>query len=473
MIHRNIIALFLVLLAMRLPPGSVAAELPLPLSPGSRLEGEPLVLSEGRWRITSPAVNHFTAILSGPKGETWLGTPLGVKRVTSGASRLYTTRDGLPSGSVVALAGSESSDLWCAVESDGLPRRVQLCRFNRKLDRWIPAPPLRLPQPAVGTQPSGRLLLSVSQQDVFLVPNAGQGPLQVGGNPAASSTAFWRFTLPGGRWQATPWPGSSPRQEAVFLQPAAGGGVFVGSRTGLLRWRPRSGWTTLVAGESLVAGIKEAGGDWWLLGVSGLSFSIEKPELLHITSTGAVRDRYTFPSPPDVPRALMGSSGFAGIRDVTLVSTRELQAVWAVCTGATPVIGSDMAGNRPRTWLVHFDPAKGGASRVYDLAEAKDIFGIPESVLKPLLVQSQGMPTAPAPVVEALTQRFSSYQTPPSRTPLPPPPAFAPASREAGGDANGGTWDRSGKDLNALVRTDQSGRQETFPPAGNTPARLR
>lgn len=409
-------------------------------SPNSTGQEAPIVVRQKQWTILSSAINRYTAacVSNGPNQDTWLGTPLGIKRITSRGSRIYTSLDGLPAGTVRAITHHERQ-VWCVVVPDSQPQQlVYLCRWNRAADRWLAQPPLKL------SEPLPRLLLSASGKDIYLATSG------TGMNPVDS---LYRFVDKTRSWQPLPLPGSTPNATVriTFLHPNSDGGIFLGTTTGLFQWQQDKGWSTHKAGVRTYGGVREPNGTWWLVAPSG-SRKADSLELLRLDTKGAMVSRSPF-SVPANERMLPDFS-------LSLVETREKAAsssstLWAVGLKASRAFpGSGLGGAQLEPWVVRFNPSSKD-TQVVSVETPEEIARVPMPVAQALLTLEPNLP-------QDWAQRFTTYDTPPSDTPTPPS-SYAPSvyRGEAGTDTDGSTWDRTQN--SGLVRTTPSGSREEFP----------
>ncbi|MGC4044800.1 MAG: hypothetical protein QM758_13485 [Armatimonas sp.] len=406
-------------------------------APNGPAQEAPIVISQKRWTILSSVVNHYTAacVANGPGDATWLGTPIGIKRVTPRGSRIYTPLDGLPAGTVRAIT-HQDGQVWCVVAPDSLPEQgVYLCRWNRATDRWQAQPLLKL------SGPLPRLLLSASGKDIYLAT------VGTGMRPAGS---LYRFVGKTGQWQSLSLPknGHNASIGIAFLQSASEKGIVLGTTSGLFRWQPDIGWIIQKAGIWIYAGVRETDGSWWLVASSGNTMT-ESLELLHLDPQGAVISRSALPTP-----------SYEGmLPNLSLVETRENAVsgssnLWVVgLIASEPFSRSGFGETQPRPWVARFNNTSKEA-QVVPLETPEDIARVPLAVALSLLHLGTNLP-------QAWTQRLAAYDSPPSDTPTPPSSYVpSPYRGEAGTEADGSTWDRV---QSALIRTAPSGSREEFP----------
>jgi hypothetical protein len=176
--------------------------------------------------LYSRRVNQLTCALRAP-GVDWLGTRAGIKRVDTrrGIVRHYTEADGLPAGSVAALARRDDGELWCAVRAfAGSASQVFLCRLDAARNVWITVHTVPLPDSGVlevMLRFSGPRFLGVA---LNLAGTQSRGVFGVYDTRGANR---WR--------EIASFPTQVLRNEITLVLPDEPGRFWVGTRRGLFR----------------------------------------------------------------------------------------------------------------------------------------------------------------------------------------------------------------------------------------------
>ncbi len=295
------------------------------------------VRQEGGWSLYSRLVNFVScAARDAATGDTWLGTHLGIRRVTPDGTlrRIYTGADGLPGHGLRALAvGPDGA--WCIVVPDHRRGRFALCRLDRGTDRWdslreVTPPPTHV---SMSHEPHYPDFLSVGPR--YLACVFGHVARRENG------FAFCVLDRERGTWRDIPW--EPERREShphtfgfsrdCFPEPRwlhlDDESVFVGTAQGLGRYDLAAGAWDWPLTDAVMGGGADGGTLWlaaWRAGAMQGSF----PDLVGLdAATGRIARRFlsplaeTAPFPRHARVAVIPEQGSLWLVEQKVASHRE------------------------------------------------------------------------------------------------------------------------------------------------------
>ncbi len=224
------------------------------------------VRQEAGWALYSRLINFVScAAEDAATGDTWLGTPIGIKRVKSDGDlrRIYTGADGLPGHALRALAVGPS-EAWCVVVPDHRRGRYALCRLDRATDRWDTLREVTPP-------PTNIFMSHEPEYPDFLAAGPSRHLACVFGHAARRENGFAFCVLDRerGTWRDIPWEPERRIPNArfpdfnrdCFPEPrwlhVGDESVFIGTAEGLGRYDLAAGTWDWFLTDSAVAGARQ------------------------------------------------------------------------------------------------------------------------------------------------------------------------------------------------------------------------
>lgn len=445
----------------------VAARPAYPGDPAMVVEPMALAYRDATTTLYSRAVNRFTASAQAGN-ETWLGTPVGIKRIDhrAGTVRHYTRQDGLPGDAVVALA-AVGGEVWCLVPLPPGPpppgaawlqrQSVALCRLDRRANRWETRREVAVPRLV-----SGRGGYSSSQNPLDAAAIA-IGPdlicFSLGGASSETETMLPAWDRRANRWADLPWEtglrADHPFIRIAFLQ-AHGDDLWLGTSIGLLRYRRRGEgrWQRYLPERSIYAGARSGEGFWLAeRGRKAEAFGAEEMtwRLTHFTESAPTLREYPL-SAPEQRRPDFSAVAVAVDRDgaVWMAGSSSGGAAFHRLDPPTKTwkqISAAPAGYPAAPWARPPVPPAGSLEEVPDAA----LIAVASRPLSSSSYRAARLP------VEALARRFPSWFCPEDDLPVLRPRSAASPPRVE--ETNGGVWSIEGP---ALTYS-RSERKEMFP----------
>ena len=123
------------------------------------------------------AGNYIGCLLEDREGSIWIGTEVGLDRLTDGAVQTLGAREGVSIESVTSLVEDLSGDVWAGTEGAGV-FRIRDRRIIQQIDQRHGLPDLIVR--SLGFNTDGDLLIGTETRGVFIFRNNTIGPLPRG-----------------------------------------------------------------------------------------------------------------------------------------------------------------------------------------------------------------------------------------------------------------------------------------------------
>jgi len=403
------------------------------------------VRQEGGWTLYSRFLNFVSCAAEDPAtGDTWLGTPLGIKRVTPDGTlrRIYTGADGLPGHCLRALAVGPT-EAWCVVAPDHRQGRFALCRMDRMTDRWETLREV--------TPPPANVIISPERQfPDFLAAGPSRFLACVFGHVARreNGSAFCVLDREQGTWRDIPWEPErripNPRNLGFdrdrFPEPRwlhlDDESVFVGTAQGLGRYDLAAGAWDWLLGDHVIAGGAADGETLWVAAWKNGAVRGTFADLLRLDAvTGQTVGRFPSPLAETLPLP----------QQARVVLIPERGDLWLVEQKTAFYRGPEPAASL----LIRFERATDEWQSWAADAAAGDL---------PLSVRLAAALACAGPPPPALREQLPGWFSPPAELPVMPEDVRRPPPARLVDAAGAAVW--AVADRTVLVRHSQNGGPE-------------